>query len=218
MENKQVLKVNEIDNVIVALRDLDVGTEITYGGETITLQERIPAKHKFTTADIGVGEAVIMYGIIVGRAVQPIPRGGLISTENIIHDTAVYSTQRQTQSWMPPDVSHWQGRTFMGYHRPDGKVGTANHWLVIPLVFCENRNVYFLRQALEAELGYARYAPYQTEAHRLVQMVRDGADRDEITTAVPGRLSEENNGETAVSPCRWHQIPDPLPRLRRHPR
>ncbi len=35
----------------------------------------------------------------------------------------------------------------MGYHRRDGQVGTANYWLVVPLVFCENRNVNVIRQA-----------------------------------------------------------------------
>ena len=42
----------------------------------------------------------------------------------------------------------------MGYHRADGQVGTRNYWLVLPLVFCENRNVERMREALEEELGY----------------------------------------------------------------
>ena len=42
----------------------------------------------------------------------------------------------------------------MGYHRADGQVGTRNYWLVLPLVFCENRNVDRMREALEEELGY----------------------------------------------------------------
>ena len=42
----------------------------------------------------------------------------------------------------------------MGYHRPDGQVGTRNYWLVLPMVFCENRNVERMKEALEEELGY----------------------------------------------------------------
>lgn len=55
-----------------------------------------------------------------------------------------------------PDVTHWQGRTFQGFHRANGRVGTANHWLVVPLVFCENRNIQVLQEALVDDLGYGR--------------------------------------------------------------
>ncbi|HEX7546935.1 MAG TPA: UxaA family hydrolase, partial [Gemmatimonadaceae bacterium] len=57
-------------------------------------------------------------------------------------------------------------------HRADGRVGTRNLWLVIPLVFCENRNVRALQEAFDRELGYG--AP---EAHRLA--VRELARRHE---------------------------------------
>ena len=53
-------------------------------------------------------------------------------------------------------MSKFKDKTFMGYHRQDGKVGTANYWLVIPMVFCENRNLEVLREALVNELGYGR--------------------------------------------------------------
>ncbi len=53
-----------------------------------------------------------------------------------------------------PDASRWAARTFDGFHRADGQVGTRNYWLVLPMVFCENRNVERMREALEEELGY----------------------------------------------------------------
>lgn len=53
-------------------------------------------------------------------------------------------------------MSAWSGREFLGYHRADGSVGTANYWLVIPMVFCENRNVNVLREALVHDLGYEK--------------------------------------------------------------
>ncbi len=51
----------------------------------------------------------------------------------------------------------------MGYHRADGSVGTANYWLVIPLVFCENLDINVLKDALSAKLGFAQPRGYETE-------------------------------------------------------
>ncbi len=44
--------------------------------------------------------------------------------------------------WQKPDVSRWQGKTFNGYHREDGQVGTRNYWLVIPMVFLVNTGIW----------------------------------------------------------------------------
>ncbi len=65
----------------------------------------------------------------------------------------------------------------MGYHRADGQVGTRNYWLVLPLVFCENRNVERMREALEEELGYgsARNA-YRQHVRDLVKRAGRGSD------------------------------------------
>lgn len=87
---------------------------------------------------------------------KPIAAGETITTDNLRHYAAeVEETGTAPYSWTPPDVSRWQDQTFMGYVRPDGRVGTANYWLIFPLVFCENRNVEHLRNALEGPLGYA---------------------------------------------------------------
>jgi len=66
---------------------------------------------------------------------------GLITTSNIRHRAADYTAARQPVTHPLPDPTPWMGRTFMGYHRADGQVGTRNYWIVLPLVFCENRNV-----------------------------------------------------------------------------
>ncbi|RYY90834.1 MAG: altronate dehydratase, partial [Chitinophagaceae bacterium] len=84
--------------------------------------------------------------------------------------------------WSAPDVSKFAGRTFNGYHRPDGRVGTANYWLFIPTVFCENRNLDVIREALHNELGYAVTAKYKQYARALVEAYSKGED---ILTAPP---------------------------------
>ncbi len=148
---------------------LEAGESVPFNGTSYSLQAAIPAKHKFAIEDLPVGSHVIMYGGVVGRVREAIPRGGLLSTRNVAHDATGFARRDTHFSWTPPDVSRWQKRTFDGYYRADGQVGTRNYWLVIPLVFCENRNVEALRDAFEEELGYGRPKQYRQLVRSLVE-------------------------------------------------
>ena len=150
-----VLKVHERDNVIVALTDLEKGIEIVLDGHQYQLIDRVPAKHKFYATDIPKGGEVIMYGVLVGRVQRDVMNGELMTTDNLKHAADPYSYRGSTFTWKPLDVSKYANRTFNGYVRNDGRVGTANYWLFIPTVFCENRNLDVIREALHNELGYA---------------------------------------------------------------
>jgi altronate hydrolase len=153
-----VLQIDPRDNVLVALTPLTAGTTVHFGHDpsqsSCLITENIPAKQKLSLTDLKPGDLVRMYGMVVGEATQPIARGGLLSTRNIRHRTGGYTAQRHPVTYDLPDASAWASRTFMGYHRADGQVGTRNYWIVLPLVFCENRNVDRMREALEEELGY----------------------------------------------------------------
>lgn len=162
------LRVHAADNVRVALKDLPAGTEIEDNGRQIRLAESIRHKHKFALQALGVGEQVIMYGVTVGRATQPIAEGAAITTANVEHSTDTSQPQGHRDHWAMPDVSAFQGVTFDGYHRPDGRVGTANVWLVVPLVFCENRNIEVLRQCVADALGDDPYRDYKRMARELL--------------------------------------------------
>ena len=165
----KVLKVNPTDNVIVALRDLAQGETVEFEDESYVLPHTVYAKHKFVTHDLNIGDAVMMYGVLVGRATQAIKRGEPITTYNLKHASEEYSTsKRKLYSWTPPDVSKWTGCTFKGFRRADGKVGTFNYWLVIPLVFCENRNLLVLKDAFERELGYSQPDTYREQVRALM--------------------------------------------------
>jgi altronate hydrolase len=169
-----VLQLNPQDNVIVALAPLRKGEQIGFSGETYTLLSDIPAKHKFLTRDLQPGDEIRMYGLLVGTATQPIHRGDLLSTRNIRHAAADFHSGARSTQWNAPDVSKWRDRTFLGYHRADGQVGARNHWLVIPLVFCENRNLAVLEQAFEEELGFALPQIYRRQVAELVRLYREG--------------------------------------------
>ena len=166
---EKVLQIDPRDNVLVALTNLAAGEPISFAGESYVPATTIPAKHKFAIEDLAIGAKVIMYGGVVGRVREAIPRGGLLSTRNVQHDATDFARVETHFQWTPPDVTRWQHRTFAGYHREDGQVGTRNYWLVIPLVFCENRNVDALREAFEEELGYGRPRKYSRQVRDLVQ-------------------------------------------------
>lgn len=180
---QQVLKVHPDDNVIVALTNLSKGQTIAFNGEDYVLQDDIPAKHKFLTEDLKAGDSINMYGVLVGKAQSDIPRGGLISTANVKHAAVGFTVGERKTSWVIPDTSKFKDRTFLGYHRADGSVGTANYWLVIPLVFCENRNLQVLQEALVNDLGYGKNVTYHRQAQELIELYKSGKDVEEILNA-----------------------------------
>jgi altronate hydrolase len=154
------LQINPTDNLLVALQDLPKGTVINHNGDQITLQDDIAAKHKFTTEAIPKDGKAFMYGVLVGLASQDILKGGLIHTFNLHHASTDFQGKQQEYLWTAPDISKFQNRTFNGYHRADGQVGTQNYWLVIPLVFCENRNIELLKNAFLNGLGFQKKDPF----------------------------------------------------------
>jgi altronate hydrolase len=124
-----------------------------------------------------------MYGVLVGKAQSLIPKGGLISTTNVKHASSSFTVGDRKLTWPKPDVSKFQNRNFLGYHRADGKVGTANYWLVIPMVFCENRNLDVLRESLVNELGYGRNVTNKIQVSKLIDLYKTGKTIDDILGA-----------------------------------
>lgn len=178
----KTLKINAADNIEVALTDLPVNTLVGSKNDQYPLVTDVPAKHKFATRSFEPGDEVIMYGVLVGKATQPIQKGELVSVKNIRHASNDYKLQKRKTDWLAPDHMAWKKKTFMGFHRQDGSVGTANYWLIIPLVFCENQNVKTIHKALEKELGYYYNASVtlDKQVQNLVKLYKDGKSEVEI--------------------------------------
>ena len=171
----RVLRLDPRDNVLVALADLRKGERLSVLGKDYIPLSDVPAKHKFVTQDVAAGGEIIMYGVLVGRAMEALRSGDLLSTRNVHHAAAAFHEREKVgRPWTPPDVSSWQKKTFAGYHRADGQVGSRNYWLVLPLVFCENRNLAVLKQAFEEELGFAAPQVYRRQVAELVRLYREG--------------------------------------------
>ncbi len=171
---RTTLKIAATDNVAVALTDLKAGEQLEIAGKTFTLRSDVSAKHKFALRDLRVRDSVIMYGGVVGEVVSPILSGEAITTANLRHLASGFRARSTSYKWDAPDVAKWRERTFAGYRRSDGQVGTRNYWLVVPLVFCENRNIIALQQAFEKELGNAAPQTYTRHVSELVRLFREG--------------------------------------------
>ena len=178
--SQKVLKIHPDDNVIVALKDLPAGETVDYQGVSYTMLEDIPAKHKFFAGPMKAGDEVIMYGVLVGKTQKDLQPGNRMTVDNVKHAAEPYQYRGSTYQWKSPDVSKFKGRTFNGYHRTDGRVGTANYWLFIPTVFCENRNLDVIREALQNELGYAVTDKYKQYAHHLVEAYEKGGNIQDV--------------------------------------
>ncbi|MDE3251762.1 MAG: altronate dehydratase [Bacteroidota bacterium] len=172
----KILQVHERDNVLVALDDLAKGEQVTFNGITYTLLEPVPAKHKFFMQDMQPGDEIIMYGVLVGKAQVALKAGNRMSTQNTKHAAEPFAYRPYQYQWQPPDVSKYANRTFNGYHRADGRVGTANYWLFLPTVFCENRNLDVIKEALHTQLGYEVTDKYKQKTQLLVELYQSGAD------------------------------------------
>jgi altronate hydrolase len=171
---KAALKLHSDDNVLIALRDLRKGERVEIDGHSFSLASDVSAKHKFAVADMAPGDPVFMYGVLVGKATQPIPQGSSLNVLNIRHDALPFREKTKEYRWNPPDVARWSERKFLGYRRADGQVGTRNYWLVVPLVFCENRNIETLKQAFEEELGFASPKVYRRQVADMVALYQQG--------------------------------------------
>ena len=185
------LKIHPADNVLVALKELPKGTAILHDGKQFLLKENIGAKHKFFMNDMAAGGAVMMYGVLVGKLQNDIQQGQAMTTSNTRHAAGEYAYRDAHYTWHPPDITRFIGRTFNGYKRSDGRVGTANYWLFVPMVFCENRNLDVIKEALHKELGYALSDKYNRFTRHLLQAFDEGSD----TTAVDLVPNESNHKE-----------------------
>jgi len=180
----KLLKVHPEDNVAIALVNLGKGESINFEGEDVLVLSDTKAKHKITMVDLAPEDKIYMYGVLVGKATTSIKRGGVLTVDNIKHQSNPTFEKTETTAWKAPDISKWEDRTFMGYHRPDGQVGTENTWLFFPLVFCENRNIELLKEVFEKELNFQKPNP---QRHLLRSLINNKGPEEDLVTATEGK-------------------------------
>ncbi|MDT0675866.1 UxaA family hydrolase [Autumnicola musiva] len=166
---EKILLVSNKDNVAIGFQDLPFKSILSINGHNIEAQENIPAKHKISLVDLKSFNKIFMYCMDVDQARLPIPKGSLLTTENVMHSAGNYSIPE-----LPISDNQFEekqkvtDKVFEGYLREDVQVGTANYWIFIPLVFCQNRNISILKDAFEAALGYKKENPYKLQLMNLI--------------------------------------------------
>jgi altronate hydrolase len=182
-QKETFLRIHPHDNVLVALQNLEADTIINFEGESFPLVDRVAAKHKFAINELAQNAEIYMYGVLVGKATVTIPKGSLLTTANVHHASEGFHLGERKLNWHQPDTANFAGKTFNGYHRTDGSVGTANYWIVVPLVFCENRNIQVLKEALVDKLGYKKAKSYEGDVEQLMELYQAGKSVEEILNA-----------------------------------
>jgi hypothetical protein len=71
------------DNILLATRTLPAGSPVQIDGEPLTLAQHLLLGHKIARRNIEPGEQIIKYGMPIGRATQPIPRGAHVHVHNL---------------------------------------------------------------------------------------------------------------------------------------
>lgn len=144
------IKINPIDNVVVAVEAIDKGTIIEVDGDAITVLQDVPAGHKIALKAFAPGEHVIKYGAPIGHARCAIEQGEWVNEKNIktnLDGLLEYTyTPVDTMLHIPQS-----NLTFEGYRRKNGDVAIRNEIWIIPTVGCVNGVVNELAQALRAE-------------------------------------------------------------------
>ncbi|MFQ5709347.1 MAG: UxaA family hydrolase [bacterium] len=133
----EALRIHSSDNVSVALKPLNANATIEVGDTRIQVRENIPAGHKIAVEHLRKQDKVVKYGHVIGHATQNIESGSWVHSHNLATDLGkglAYRYEPNLRQTQPAEAR----RTFMGYRRANGKVGTRNEVWIINTVGCVN--------------------------------------------------------------------------------
>ena len=125
---------NPRDSVVVALEELSAGETLSVGPVEVRLRQSIPPGHKLAIRDIPRESPVFKFGWSIGLATQPITAGEHVHSHNLRCDHTIDLEAIATE--IPDEQPPLDQYSFMGYQRPDGKVGTRNYLAIISNVNC----------------------------------------------------------------------------------
>ena len=173
-----VLHIHPSDNVAVALAVLPPASHVALGAARLVLTNEVPAGHKFAVRDIRAQEKIFKYGHCIGHATQAIAAGDWVHSHNLHTDLAdvleyKYSPAREVGLGQNVSASHHEPResksdfakTFQGYRRANGKVGTRNEIWIVNTVGCVNIAAERIAQVCREKFAAARIDGVFSFAH-----------------------------------------------------
>ncbi|SHH58277.1 altronate hydrolase [Anaerosphaera aminiphila DSM 21120] len=188
------IKINKKDNVAVALKNLEKGTEIYVDDNTFNLKEDIPQGHKFSIEEIESNEKIIKYGMTIGIATENTNIGSWMHTHNIKTSLGDILNYKYEPKLVEP--LHLEHSTFKGFRRKNGKVGIRNDIWIIPTVGCINSicnklAIDFNAQIKSDEINTIAF----THPYGCSQM---GDDQENTRKALAALISHPNAGGVLV--------------------
>ena len=147
-----VIQLNYVDNVVVALRDLKAGYVVTFNGQQITLLSDIPRGHKIAVTAIEDKEHILKYGYPIGHAITAIAVGEHVHVHNTKTNLDGISNYTFEQK-LTENPFELQNLTFQGYKRENGSVGIRNELWIVPTVGCVNGIAEKMLKRFEKEVG-----------------------------------------------------------------
>ncbi|WP_213686074.1 UxaA family hydrolase [Roseicyclus sp.] len=141
----RVIRLHPSDNLAVALEDIGKDAQLAEFG--LNTRDQIPRGHKLALNDLAIGDPVRRYGQLIGVATAAIAAGGHVHSHNL-----GMGDHRQDYAFgadcSPLPVATGE-RSFMGFHRSDGKVGTRNYLGILTSVNCSGSVARFIAEAAE---------------------------------------------------------------------
>ncbi len=147
------IRLHEKDNVIVAARAIGTGESVA----GIVALDPIPSGHKIATQPIGRGEAVLKYGQVIGQASRDIRCGEHVHLRNVAMLESNAEHEFAAGARATPLLPESERRTFQGYVRPDGSVGTRNYIGILTSVNCSATVARAVAEHYRRH-GFGRYA------------------------------------------------------------
>jgi altronate hydrolase len=146
------IRINEIDNVVVALQDLAKGQTIQVNGKEVVLKEDVKRGHKVAINEIQENEYVIKYGYPIGHATQPISAGEHVHTHNTKTNLDGIVDYQFNQKLTSNPFKN-ENLTFKGFKRKNGNVGIRNELWIVPTVGCVNGVAETIIKRFQKEVG-----------------------------------------------------------------
>ncbi|MDQ5854600.1 MAG: altronate dehydratase family protein, partial [Chloroflexota bacterium] len=152
LQTQLAIRLDPADDVAIALMPLPAGRTVAVDGVRVPLTTDVPVGHKFALRPIDNGMPVRRYGQVIGFATAPIAPGEHVHTENLhvgsMELDYAFGADRRPVRYVPES----ERRTFQGYRRADGRVGTRNSVVLITTVNCAAHTARMIAQRARAEL------------------------------------------------------------------
>jgi altronate hydrolase len=190
-----VLFLHPRDNVCIATRPLAAGAQVAAGGKRVELKQPVPMGHKVALAAVKSGDPVTRYGQTIGFATRDIAPGDWVHTHNLA--AAEFARDYAFASEVPADPAPIADRTFQGYRRANGKVGTRNYIAVISSVNCSASVSKYIAQRFDATLlkDYPNVDGVLALTHKTgCGMQYDGEDHHQLNRVLAGFARHANIG------------------------